>query len=98
MTGYVTLEQDIFKVFEKRGIKIDKIEVDVKNGKYTISVTYPEAVKEFADNKIFNDERYVEVLCQSCRKNKVKVLKNHPYFGILCSTCMKGCVYTVRKE
>jgi hypothetical protein len=98
MANYVTLEQDIFKVFEKRGIKVEKIVVDVKHGTYTINVSYPNDVKEFVEHKPLSDDKYAEVLCQSCRKVKVKVLKNHPYFGILCTNCMKGNIYTVKRE
>ena len=35
-----------------------------------------------------NEDKYIEVLCQQCGKNKVKILKNKPYFGILCAECL----------
>ncbi len=35
-------------------------------------------------------QELIEVPCQSCGKEKVMVIPNHPYFGILCPKCFKG--------
>lgn len=46
----------------------------------------------------YNQNETIEVLCQNCKKRKVRILANHPYFGILCSECMKPNIYQFRKE
>jgi hypothetical protein len=35
----------------------------------------------------YNPNEIVEVECQQCHKNKVKINKSGVYFGILCSEC-----------
>ena len=37
----------------------------------------------------------ITVKCQSCNKNDVIILENHPYFGILCSECSKRHPFTL---